>query len=268
VGHGAERLRHPALSSIRGAVEPRRGVPGRPVLLPKRLLWALGAHLPSVFVPPWTAFFYFGTIALAFAVIACGRRSSGLSKGSPVARICRVRADRIAGDPAQRQSRSHLPVHLVDPISGSHSSRSLSEQSWPHTGSTASIGMSSTGADGRSAFSSPCNGSSLQRSALAVCFLLVLKKEALAERYIPLYDNSVRYLRPALAYPFVALVAIRAAGLWLTLSTVTRCRISVQSMRHLPTDRSWIRPRALWERWPSCTTGSRRWVESPGRLPA
>src|SRR5438105_3312284 len=42
-----------------------------------------GTHLPSVFVPPWTAFFYFGTIALALGIIACGRRSSPYLRGLP-----------------------------------------------------------------------------------------------------------------------------------------------------------------------------------------
>jgi len=221
-----------------------------------------GAHLPSVFVPPWTAFFYFGTIALAFAVIACGRRSSAYLRGLPWLAFAGFALIALLETPLKRKVGLTFPFILSIPIFR------LSFFPVFIGAILAAYGLDRLDWDVEHwrrwsvRFLFAMQWVVLAALALAVCFLLVLKKEALAERYIPLYDNSVRYLRPALAYPFVALVAIRAAGLWLTLLNRHPLSNIGQSMRHLPTDRSWIRPRALWERWPKL----HHWFKAMGRV--
>jgi hypothetical protein len=176
-----------------------------------------GDHAPSVLVPPWTAFFYFGTIALGFAIIACGRRSSAYLRGLPWLALATFTLIALLETPLKPKIGAVFPFILSIPVfrlsffpifaASVLAAYGIARSDWKleHWRRWAV----------RMLFA--MQWAVLAALALAACMLLVLKKESLTETYIPLYDNSVKYLRPALAYPFLALVAIRAVGLWLTL---------------------------------------------------
>ena len=175
-----------------------------------------GSHLPSVLVPPWTAFFYFGTIALAFVVLASGRRSSAYLRGLPwlalaafaVIAVLETSFKRDVGKvfssiysiPVFRLS--FFPVFVCAVLAAYGVDRMDWDLArWRRVSVRLLFAL---------------QWIVLAALALGACMLLVLKKEELA-RYLPVYDNSVAYLRTGLAYPFLVLVAIRAAGLGLTL---------------------------------------------------
>jgi hypothetical protein len=223
-----------------------------------------GTHLPSAFVPPWTAFFYFGTIALAFALIACGRRSSAYLRVLPWLALAAFALIAMLETPLKAKLGLAFPFILSIPV--------FRLSFFPvFIGAVlAAYGLDRLDWDLESwrrwsvRFLFAMQWVVLATLALAASMLLVLKKESLHERYVPLYDNSVAYLRSALGYPFLALVTIRAAGLWLNLlnrNPLSRIR---RSSRLLRMDRSQIPrgPQTLWERWPR----TRGWSEAAGRV--
>lgn len=176
-----------------------------------------GSHVPSVLVPPWTAFFYFGTIALAFVVLASGRRSSAYLRGLPWLALASFAVIALLETSFKKDLGQVVPAIFSIPvfrlsffpvfICAVLAAYGIDRMDWD----LARWRRLSV----RVLFA--LQWVALAALALAACMLLVLKKEDLSDGYIPLYDNSVAYLRTALAYPFLVLIAIRAAGLGLTL---------------------------------------------------
>ena len=223
-----------------------------------------GTHFPSAFVPPWTAFFYFGTIALAFAIIACGRRSSAYLRGLPWLAIAGFTVIALLETPLKRKLGVAFPFILSIPV--------FRLSFFPvFVGAVlAAYGLDRLDWDLKRwrrwsvRFLFAMQWVVLAALALAVCFLVVLKKEDLPERYIPLYDNSVRFLRPAFAYPFLLLVVIRAGGLWLTLLDRHPLRKAHQGLGQLSLYGNQVTRRAqtLAARWPVL----RDWSTAGGRV--
>jgi hypothetical protein len=176
-----------------------------------------GTHQTSVLVPPWTAFFYFGTIALALAIVACGRSASAYLRGLPWLALGGFTLVALLETPLKPKIGAVFPFILSIPV--------FRLSFFPVFVSAVLVAYGLDRLDWdlerwrrwlvRFLLGMQCVV--LAALALAACLVLVLKKEELAEGYVPLYDNSIAYLRPAISASLLAFVTIRAVGLWLTL---------------------------------------------------